>query len=212
MLGIQRATYWENTIDSQGKVIREDVRQAAKTIWNAVCRRTCAVLGDDLEAAEILERCVGRVSRYLDGHAAGLFTQNVKALLFVSFRRELWSVRSRRRISVDINDCADHLRDSTWSEIVESQLDIENLVRQLTDRNRTVLNLRRAGYAWKEVAALLCTTVPEVKSSFWREAVQLRSKIASSRSKNHACVQTPTAHPNCTSFPKDQGRLLINTA
>lgn len=212
MPGVQRATYWETATDSQGRAIREDVRQAAKAIWNAVRRRTCAVLGDDLEAAEILERSVGRVSRYLDSHGAGLFTENVNALLFVSFRRELWSVRSRRRISVDINDCADHLRDSTWSERVESQLDIENLVRQLTGRNRTVLNLRRAGYAWKEVAALLSTTVPEVKSSFWREVVQLRLNISSSRSKNHACVQTPKAHPNCNSSPNDQVRLLTNTA
>jgi len=212
MPGVQRGMYWGKAIDSQGRAIREDVRQAAKTIWNSVCRRTCAVLGDDTEAAEILEHCVGRVSRYLDGHGVALFTQNLNALLFVSFRRELWSVRSRRRIPVDINECADHLRDSTWSETVESELDIQNLVRQLTDRNRTVLNLRRAGYSWKEVAALLSTTVPEVKSSFRREVVQLRSKIASSRSKNQAFAQTAKAHPNCNFLSNNQGRLLMNAA
>jgi DNA-directed RNA polymerase specialized sigma24 family protein len=208
MPGVQRATYWGSGIDSQGKVIREDVRQAAKAMWKAMCSRTRAVLGDDLEAAEILERCVGRVSRYLDTRGATPFTQNVNALLFVSFRRELWSVRSRRRTVVDINECADHLRDSTWSETVDSQLDIQNLIRQLSERSRTVLYLRRAGYRWTEVAALLSTTVPEVKSSFWRELIRVRSKFTTSMPKE----QTAKTCANCRSLPNDQGRLLMNTA
>lgn len=208
MPGVQRATYWENGIDSQGRTIREDVRQAAKTMWKAMCSRTRAVLGDNYEAAEILERCVGRVSRYLDTRGVPQFTQNVNALLFVSFRRELWSVRSQRRVPVDINECADHLRDSTWSDMVESKLDIENLIRQLSDRSRTVLYLRRAGYGWKEVAALLSTTIPEVKSSFWRELVRLKAKFATSRPTD----QTGTTAPKCKTFPTDQGRLLMNTA
>ena len=158
---VQRATFWETGTDSQGRAIREDVRQAAKTIWKAVCSRTRAVLGDDVESAEILERCVGRVSCYLDARGATMFTQNVNALLFVSFRRELWSVKRQRRTDVDITECADHLRDSSWSDVVESQLDMENLVRQLSHRSRVVLNLRRAGYVWKEVAVLLRTTVPK---------------------------------------------------
>lgn len=212
MPGVTRAMYWENGIDSQGRAIRKDVSQAAKTVWKAVCSRTRAVLGDDLEAGEILERCVGRVSHYLDTRGAALFTENVNALLFVSFRRELWSVKSRRRIPVDINVCADHLRDSSWSEIVDSQLDLQNLIRQLSDRSRTVLYLRRAGYGWKEVAAALGTTVPEVKSSFWRELVRLRSKFATSQRKDHGSVQTSKAAPNCKSFPNDQGRVLMNSA
>ena len=208
MPGVQRATYWGNGIDSQGRVIREDVRQAAKTMWKAMCRRTRAVLGDDLETSEILERCAGRVSRYLDTRGAIPFTQNVNALLFVSFRRELWSVKSRRRTVVDINECAGHLRDSTWSETIESQLDIQNLIRQLSDRSRTVLYLRRAGYAWREVAAFLSTTVPEVKSSFWRELIRLRPKFATSLPKD----QTAKIHANCRSLPNDQGRPLTNTS
>jgi DNA-directed RNA polymerase specialized sigma24 family protein len=192
-----RATYCENVNDSEGRAIREDVRQAAKTMWNATCSRTRAVLGDDVEAAEILERCVSRVSRYLDARGVGLFTQNVNALLFVSFRRELWSMRSRRRIPVEINACADHLRDSSWSEIVELHLDLQSLIRQLSDRSRTVLYLRRAGYGWKEVAALLRTTVPEVKSSFWRELVRLKSKFAASRLNDNPSVQSAEIAPNC---------------
>lgn len=208
MPGVQRATYWENGIDSLGRPIREDVRQAAKTMWKAMCSRTRAVLGDDFEAAEILERCGGRVSRYLDRRGVPQFTQNVNSLLFVSFRRELCSVRSRRRIPVDISECAHHLRDSTWSDMVEAKLDIENLIRQLSDRNRSVLYLRRAGYGWKEVAALLSTTVPEVKSSFWRELIRLKAKFATSRPTD----QTAGTTLNCKTFPNDQARLLMNTA
>jgi DNA-directed RNA polymerase specialized sigma24 family protein len=174
-----RAMFWEHATDSQGGVVREDVRHAANNIWKNVCITTRAVLGDDTESAEILERCLGRVSRYLDAHGTAMFAQNVNALLFVSFRRELWSVRNRRRIPVDIVTCG-HLADVTWPEVIDSQLDFENLVRQLSDRSQIALNLRRAGYAWKEVAAMLGTTVPEIKSSFWREVVRLKSKFMSS--------------------------------
>ena len=140
---------------------------------------TSAVLGDDAESAEILERCLGRISRYLDAHGRAMFAQNVNALLFVSFRRELWSVRNRRKTPVAIAEC-NHLADVSWPEIIDSQLDFENLIQQLSDRSRAALNLRKAGYAWKEVAALLGTTVPEIKSSFWREVVRLKSKLMSS--------------------------------
>lgn len=211
MPGVQRATYWELDIDSQGRVIREDVKQAARTMWKAMCSRARAVLGDDLEAPEIVERCLGRVSRYLDTRGAAPFTQNVNALLFVSFRRELWSVRSRRKVPVDISTCANHLRDSSWSERIESQLDIQNLIRNLSERNRTILYLRRAGYAWKEVSALLCATVPELKSSFWRELVRLRSEVATSRQRNYICRLTAKTDPNGKSVPNGEGRPLMNT-
>jgi len=168
--------FWEH---SQGGVLREDVKHAANNIWKGVCITTRAILGDDAEAAEILERCLARVSRYLDAHGGVMFAQNVNALLFVSFRRELWSVRNRRKTAVAITEC-NHLADVTWFEIIDSQLDFEDLVRQLSDRSQIALNLRRAGYAWKEVAALLGTTVPVIKSSFWREVIRLKSKYMTS--------------------------------
>jgi len=171
--------FWEH---SQGGVLREDVRHAANNIWKSVCITTCAVLGDDAEAAEILEPCLARVSRYLDAHGAAMFAQNLNALLWVAFRRELWSVRNRRKTPVAIAECT-HLADVTWVEIIDSQLDFERLVRQLSDRSQIALNLRRAGYVWKEVAALLGTTVPEIKSSFWREVLRLKSRFLTSIDK-----------------------------
>jgi DNA-directed RNA polymerase specialized sigma24 family protein len=197
-----RAMFWEHVTDSQGGVLREDVRHAANDIWNNVCVTTRAVLGDDAEAAEILERCLARVSRYLDAHGAAMFAQNVNALLFVSFRRELWSVRNRRKTPVAITEC-NHLADVTWPETIDSQLDFENLVRQLSDRSQIALNLRRAGYAWKEVAALLGTTVPEIKSSFWREVVRLKSKFMTS-------IDVAKVRPDRKSVPNHQ--LLMDSA
>lgn len=208
----QRASLCEHGKDQAGRVIREDVSQAAKAIWKNACTATRSVLGDDVEAAEILERCAGRVSRYLDTRALAMFTQNVNALLFVSFRRELWSVKRRRRIAVDINECADYLNDSSWAETVELQLDLENLVRQLSSRGRVVLTLRRAGYAWKEVAALLRTTVPEIKKSFWREVVHLRSRLVS-RAEKRRCNGAVKPLPNDAAIPNGQGRpVMIHAA
>src|SRR5579864_100982 len=182
MGGVYSATFWDHDTDLKGRAIREDVRQAAKGIWGSVCKTTRAVLGDDVEAAEILERCVARVSRYLDMHGAAMFTQNTQALLFVSFRRELCAVRKRRAYSVDISEYSDRLGDSTWPETIESRLDMQNLFRQLSQRSRTILILRCTGYEWKEVAVLLRTSVPRIKSSFWRELIKLKSKIAAAAS------------------------------
>jgi DNA-directed RNA polymerase specialized sigma24 family protein len=177
-----RATFWNRGTDQEGRVIRQDVREAASIIWDSVRRMARAVLGDDADAPEIFERCLPRVSRYLDAHAIPISSQNIKTLLFVSFRRELWSVRRKRPAVIDISQYSERLRDPKWPEALESRLQVESIVRQLSTRSRTALTLRRAGYEWKEVAALLQATVPEIKSSVWRELVKLRIKLSVSNS------------------------------
>jgi DNA-directed RNA polymerase specialized sigma24 family protein len=56
-------------------------------------------------------------------------------------------------------------------------LDLESIVRKLSERNRTVLALRAAGYNWEEIAQALGTSVAAVRNSFWREIRDLRRKF-----------------------------------
>lgn len=175
-MSVQRTTFWNRTTDQAGKAIREDVTEAASIIWDSARRMARVVVGDDGDVPEMFERCLPRVSRYLDGRGSAMSPQNIKALLFVSFRRELWSLRRKRAALIDIAPYSDNLRDPNWPEAFESRLLLENIVRQLSTRARTTLTLRLAGYQWKEVAALLQTSVPEIKSNMWREVEKLRLK------------------------------------
>ena len=67
--------------------------------------------------------------------------------------------------------------DQGWSRQVDARLDLENIVRKLSQRNSTVLVLRAAGCDWEEVAQLLGTSVAKVRNSFWREVRDLRRKL-----------------------------------
>jgi DNA-binding NarL/FixJ family response regulator len=67
-----------------------------------------------------------------------------------------------------------HTIDEGWAAQVNARLDLENIVRQLTERNGNVLMLRAAGYEWKEIAQLLGTSVAAVRNSFWRELARIR--------------------------------------
>jgi DNA-directed RNA polymerase specialized sigma24 family protein len=64
-----------------------------------------------------------------------------------------------------------------WSHQIDARLDLENIVRKLSESNSTVLTLRAAGYNWEEVAQLLGTSVAKVRNSFWREVRDLRRKL-----------------------------------
>jgi hypothetical protein len=55
--------WWSRNCDSAGAPIREDVRNAAQSIWPIVCREVQASLHDTSEAAELLEKSVAQISR-----------------------------------------------------------------------------------------------------------------------------------------------------
>ena len=64
-----------------------------------------------------------------------------------------------------------------WSRQVDARLDLENIVRQLSEKNSAVLALRAAGYYWKEVAQALGSSVAKVRYNFWREIREVRRKL-----------------------------------
>jgi DNA-directed RNA polymerase specialized sigma24 family protein len=162
-------------------MIRADVRESAQKVWPKACCLAVSVLGDSTDAAEIMESCVARVSRYLDRRNAAPFTQHTAALLLVAFRNQLYSHAAKLRRTKPVGhttELTEYVRDGAWHEKVDRQLELIDLVRHLSKRNLTILRLRSAGYEWKDVAMLLGTTAANVKNRFWRELQQLHSKIA----------------------------------
>lgn len=79
--------WWDREFDAAGKPLRVDVRNAACKLWNDACKQTQYLLGEPYDAAELMERSVAQVSRYLDQRAIPLFNQDLSALLICAFCR-----------------------------------------------------------------------------------------------------------------------------
>lgn len=212
--------FWDRNCDSEGKPIRVDVRQAAQEIWDKVVRTTESVLGDYQEAAEILEICVARVSRYMDERGHGPFTQRTEALLFVAFRNALRSQAQKRRRLQSIGDAKlldSHRTNSTWHKEIEVRLDVRKLVRALSPRSRLVLRLRSAGYNWVEVAGALGVPTANAKGEFWKEIKGLRSKTAAGPRVGEVRQQMPSRikppqGSSAIASPEDQSNSATEVA
>ena len=175
-----RPVWWDREIDREGGSIRPDVREAAQQIWKNACGLAKTLLGDMTDVAEIMEECVARVSHSLDSRNQESFSQNTSALLWVSFRNSVLNraAKLRREEPIADSEMLEPVAARGSLEAIESQIDLERLVRRLSPRSRTVLILRYAGYDWKEIAALLQITVPAAKNNFRRELRETQTHLA----------------------------------
>jgi DNA-directed RNA polymerase specialized sigma24 family protein len=128
-----------------------------------------------------MESTVAQVSRYLDRIGAPLSTRK-HGLLLVAFGRALrrHAAQSRRlELLGGAGELSQYAADSAWLRQIETRLDFEKIVRQLSERNAAVLTLRAAEYEWKEIADLFGVSVAAARNSFWREIERLRRGIGS---------------------------------
>jgi hypothetical protein len=140
-----------------------------------------------------MEESVAQVSRYLDRIEAPQSCPK-NGLLLLAFSRSLRrrAVKFRRLEfaggAVDLSNLA---VDSGWSRQTEARLELEHIVRNLSEMNVTVLALRHAGYNWGEIARRLGTTVTRIRNGFWREVKDLRKKLRNNTEKQVG----PLGHP-----------------
>jgi DNA-directed RNA polymerase specialized sigma24 family protein len=101
-------------------------------------------------------------------------------LLMLAFSRALQrrAAKLNRLESVGgTSDLSDRTVDQGWSRQADARLDLDKIVRKLSEQSSTVLALRYAGYDWKEIAQLLGTSVARVRNSFWREIKEVRRTL-----------------------------------
>jgi len=159
--------WWDRDVDRAGRPIRPDVRLAGHEIWEQACQRTHVLLADYGPAAELMEYAVAQVSRYLDRIGAPPSTRK-HGLLLVAFCRALrrYAAKSRRvELVGEPDELSNRTINNAWVRQVDARLDLERIVRQLSERNAAVLTLRAAAYEWKEIALLLGVSVAAVRKS-----------------------------------------------
>jgi DNA-directed RNA polymerase specialized sigma24 family protein len=172
----RRLVWWDRDVDRTGKPIRPDVRLAANEIWEQACHRTHVLLADDEPAAELMEYTVAQVSRYLDRIGAPPSTRK-HGLLSIAFCRTLrrYAAKSSRLELVGGSDeLSSYNSDNAWVRQVNTRLDLERIIRQLSERNAAVLTLRAAEYEWKEIAQLFGVSAGAIRNAFWREIGKIR--------------------------------------
>jgi len=175
--------WWDRDNDRTGRPIRPDVRAAAHGIWGCACRRAQSLIADCSQAAELMESSVAQVSRYLDRGSVLVFSREIDGLLMCAFRRALYrhaAKLNRLQPVGGAGELSSRAVDRTWSRQVDARLEFEQIVRLLCERSRTILALRYAGYTWKEAARLLGSSVPALRSTFWRDVTRVKSEL-----KNH---------------------------
>jgi hypothetical protein len=169
--------WWDREVDSAGRPIREDVRQAGHEIWAQACQRTRFLLGEVGPAAELMENSVAQVSRYLDRVGATESLGARHGLLMVAFCRGLrrhTAKLNRLELVGGSGELAIRAIDDVSIRRLNACLDLENIVQRLSDTNSAVLMLRAAGFEWKEIAGIFGTSVPTLRNRFWREIDKIR--------------------------------------
>ena len=172
--------WWDRDTDRMGRLIRADVRAAAHEIWNQACARARGALGDDSDAAEMMEISVENVSHYLDSQGAGAFCENTAALLTVAFRRQVQKHRIKKERMQFVGGASDleqrlYARDD-FAE-VEQHLHLNKIIRRLSQRSRTILLRRRAGVDWKSISEELGIPQQTAQNSFWHEVKQVQKDL-----------------------------------
>lgn len=163
--------WWDREFTESGELIRADVRTAAREIWDRARRKAEAILGDEAEAADLMEMAVCKASENLNRKNSNDTSHNVNGLLMVIFSREVNRLAAKRRrvenagTSLDLDK---ELQPRSEGDL-DRKLDQKRFLQQLSAKARLIWNFRNQGYDWQEVAERLGVSPGAARTLFWRD-------------------------------------------
>jgi DNA-directed RNA polymerase specialized sigma24 family protein len=182
--------FWNVETDASGKPVSAAVHLAAHQVWPIVLREVQRRCGDEIEAADIIEKAMLQTSVYLEQLGSAGPVKNMPGLVLTIARR-LLRRRSRKWPRFVRMECENRpgLSVAHWEEQANRAILVCELVSRLSKEAVRILELRMADYSWGAIALLLNTTVPAVKNRFWREIGSLKTNTtlpsAGSRKSSH---------------------------
>jgi DNA-directed RNA polymerase specialized sigma24 family protein len=179
------ALWWDSDADRAGRPLRPDVRAAAHGIWGRACRQAQSLTSDSSQAADIMETTVAQISRYLDRRGVAVFSRQIDGLMMLAFQRSLFRhVAKLRRVENwgGTGEMSRRVVDRAWADHVHAHLELDQVVRLLCERSRTILALRYAGYTWKESAQVIGSSVSAMRSAFWRDVARVKGILKNGHS------------------------------
>lgn len=166
----QVAPFWLPPADSDGRVINDLVRDAAKELWPWAFRHVQRELHDGARALEIVQEVAADVSgRLKDDAEVG---RNLKGYFTTSF---IHSVRSQvlRESRIEYEGLIHELEENhhpcapDWIRGFETRLSLKLLAAYLSHPMRRMLNYRLADYSWKEIGLGFNISAQQAKSRFY---------------------------------------------
>jgi hypothetical protein len=161
--------WWDREFDATGTPIRDDVRIAAISAWEKVCKVVQKDLGDLTDAAQLLERSVDRISVYLNKRNAA--PQDPSGLLILDVYRSVRRLaRQRNRIKAvgTASELSRLLGAPDLSDEVERQIFLDKLISILPAEVGGLLRFRMEGFEWDEIAEMLNCDSSSLRKRFWR--------------------------------------------
>jgi DNA-directed RNA polymerase specialized sigma24 family protein len=145
-------------------------------------------LFDSSQAAELMEGTVATLSRYLDRKDVAIFSREIEGLVARSFQRAVRRevTKQNRLVPLEEGSCAPPkcAVDESWPRQLQAHLELQEFVRLLADKSRSVLALRYAGYTWKETALVMGESVTVLRSAFWRDVSRVKRRLGSQGSSD----------------------------
>jgi hypothetical protein len=161
--------WWDREFDASGTPIRDDVRVAAISVWEKVCKVVQQDLGDLTDAAQLFERSVDRVSVYLNKRKVAPHDPSGLLILDVyRSARRLAQQRNRVLLVGGTSELSRLLGAPDWTHAAERQIFLDRLISLLSPDVGGLLRFRMEGFEWDEIAEMLNCDSSSIRKRFWR--------------------------------------------